>query len=121
MKQKTTELLNSIFEIKANSKTKRGDFGIKTFTTFFNSNKKNDTGWIEAVCVNYNQKIMVEYNDKLSEIKNHQMAVRKLIEKYKIEVKNCHGFPVLGKDVDFIFFNDCPELVESTIAYSFKI
>ena len=118
--ENSTQRSDYFFEPKADSKTRRGDFGVKTFFTTFNFDKKDNTSWIEAVCVNHNQKITIEYNDKLPEIKNHQLAVRKLIEKHKIKIKKCQGFPVVGKDSDFVVYANSPEIA-STKIYSFKI
>jgi hypothetical protein len=86
------------------TKTTRGDFGKKTFTTF--CFEKNSQSFIEATAVNNNEKSITKYNPRLSEISNHKRAIRHLIIRRNIDVgtKKLRGFPVLSKNIDFLFF-----------------
>lgn len=88
------------------TKTTRGEFGKKTFTTF--CYEKNSVLYIEAKWVNLNKTSTIKYNQRLSELSNHKKAVRNLILKHNIDVgtKKLRGFPVLSKDTDFLFFED---------------
>jgi hypothetical protein len=86
------------------TKTTRGDLGKKTFTTF--CFEKNSISFIEATALNNNQKSITKYNLKLSELSNHKRAIRHLIIKQNIDVgtKKLRGFPVLSKNIDFLFY-----------------
>lgn len=88
------------------TKTTRGEFGKKTFTTF--CYEKNSVLHIEAKWVNLNKTSTIKYNQRLSELSNHKKAIRNLILKHNIDVvsKKLRGFPVLSKDTDFLFFED---------------
>jgi len=86
------------------TKTTRGDLGKKTFTTF--CFEKNNISFIEATAVNNNEKSTTKFNPRLSELSNHKKAIRQLIIKQNIDVgtKKLRGFPVLSKNIDFLFF-----------------
>ena len=88
------------------TKTTRGDFGKKTFTTF--CFEKNGVSYVEAKQVNVHKSVCVKYNQRLCELSNHKKAIRHLITKHNIDVgtKKLRGFPVVSKDIDFLFFED---------------
>ena len=88
------------------TKTTRGEFGKKTFTTF--CYEKNGVSYVEAKQVNVHKKVCVKYNQRLCELSNHKKAIRHLITKHNIDIitKKLRGFPVLSKDTDFLFFED---------------
>lgn len=102
----------------------RGNFGAKTFTTFcyeIKTGRKKGAFMIEATCLNYDHKISMYYDNEAPEIENHKNAVKELIKKFDINKlqKGLVGFPVLSKDIDFIFYEQI--VLENTKLYNFKI